>query len=331
MRAILTVGLVCLSSALFSCQPAGAEEVNAAYHRWKYIAYPRLPAMPGGSRAPILSIQNGDEDGLQLVIAYTVLSKADKAQNEPPAANQMAVRLHLGDGRKVDPRPDEASGPHVFGDSRALVHNYTYRFRWGRNLLDEAWVEVSLPQRTYWLEMPYGFTRNPREQLASASSRPGRPTRPPTMNPQPKDVLVPWLRVHYDLGGIQNGWRLSAAMANPFDADAEIVLYRDDSEVGKSMYLWDLHSPRTSMLIKDPAQVLQSREMSIRLHEDGMRRSDNFKFSRYGRSEDRCWGTAIVKVDDKTYEFTVPSSLFKYTHGLVDPYDAARFRENSNR
>jgi hypothetical protein len=135
---------------------------------------------------------------------------------------------------------------------------------------------------------------------------------------------VPWLHAHYNLGRIQNEWALSVNLANPFDVEAEIVLYRDDSQVGKSMFLWELHSPRTAVAIKQPgARVLESRGMSIRLHEDGLRRSDYFKFNRNPGDEERCWGTVIVKVDDKTYECVVPSSLFKYVHAVADPYNKA--------
>jgi hypothetical protein len=131
-----------------------------------------------------------------------------------------------------------------------------------------------------------------------------------------KDRILPWLHVHYDLGEIQNHWRLSVNVSNPFDTEAEVILYREDSQ--------DLNSPRIAMEIKQPAGwVLQSRCMSIRLHEDAMRRSDSFKFSRNPGSDERCWGTVIVKVDDKSYEWVVPSSLFKYVHGTPDPHHKA--------
>jgi hypothetical protein len=61
-----------------------------------------------------------------------------------------------------------------------------------------------------------------------------------------------------------------------------------------------------------------SRAMEIRLHEDGLRRSDAFSFYRNPGSENRDWGTACMTVEDRSYSFTLPSSLFRYTHGSPD-------------
>ncbi len=61
--------------------------------------------------------------------------------------------------------------------------------------------------------------------------------------------MIRWHGVHYDLGWIQNHWRLMLIQTNPFDGESEVELYREDSVVGKSMYLWDLHTPRTKVRI----------------------------------------------------------------------------------
>jgi hypothetical protein len=137
---------------------------------------------------------------------------------------------------------------------------------------------------------------------------------------------VPWLHVDYDLGKIQNDWRLSLKLANPFDARGEAILYREDSQVGKSMFLWKLDTPKTAMEIKMAGgRVLAAHGMGIRLHEDGMRRSDDYSFNRYPYPEEgRDWGQVVIKVDDKTHECTVPSSLFKYVHGVTDGGNAKR-------
>jgi len=57
-----------------------------------------------------------------------------------------------------------------------------------------------------------------------------------------------------------------------------------------------------------------------------MRRSDAFHFNRYPSEKGRGWGTAVVSVDDKTYEFSIPSSLFKYVHGITDPHNKKLIR-----
>jgi hypothetical protein len=46
--------------------------------------------------------------------------------------------------------------------------------------MEEAWVELVLSGQTYWIELPYGFTRNPADPLPSDARR-GKPVFPPTM------------------------------------------------------------------------------------------------------------------------------------------------------
>jgi hypothetical protein len=198
-----------------------------------------------------------------------------------------------------------------------MNYSYIYSFPWGRNVLEGGWLEVNISGQTYWLEVPYGFTRNPVDPLPTGGQGHGKPSLIPAMRTLGTgDRIVHWSCVHYPLGVIQNGWQLDLQLSNPGDARAEVILYREDSEVGKSMFLWDLHSPRTTFAIQRPGRILESTCMGIRLHEDGMRRSDSFWVNR-DAAETRCWGTAIIKVDKATYRCVVPSSLFLYQHGQV--------------
>jgi hypothetical protein len=65
--------------------------------------------------------------------------------------------------------------------------------------------------------------------------------------------------------------------ANPFDATTELVLYRDDTRVGASMYLWGLHEPRTSVaIVTAQGRTVGGQCVGLGLHSDGMRRSDTF-------------------------------------------------------
>ena len=134
--------------------------------------------------------------------------------------------------------------------------------------------------------------------------------------------IVTWKHVSYDLGVIQNKWRLSVNHSNPFAAHSEIVLYRDDGQIGKSIYLWELHSPRTKVsILQQNGFRLESRAMSIRLHEGGKHRIDRFQFNVHGGNEElRNWGTIVIKVDEKEWKTTIPSSLYKYVHGVADPH-----------
>jgi hypothetical protein len=331
MRILSTVSLICLMLALATWRPARAEDLKAMRHNWDHIAYPRLPALSDGSHAPRLVLQNRKDAGLEFVLSYYVPDPQEQNRKKLPSPEKITVRLHSPADKVTDLEPDELSGVG-FGDARGGTCDYLYRFPWKRNVLEEAWLEVRLPQQVYWVEVPYGFTCNPADPLTPVEARRGRPSFAATMKRREKDLVVSWLHVHYDLGRIQNGWALAVNLSNPFDAEAEIVLYRDDSQIGKSMYLWELHTPRTAITIKQAGGgTLDSRGMSIRLHEDGLRRSDCFKFSRNPAGDERRWGTVKIKVDDKSYECVVPSSLFKYVHGVADPYDRARMPRKSDR
>jgi len=148
----------------------------------------------------------------------------------------------------------------------------------------------------------------------------------------PDDLIVPWLEVRYDVGEIQNGWRLTVLQRNPFDAATEVVLYRDDHTLGKSMFLWDLYSPRTGVTVRESSgRVVASRKMQLRLHEDGLRRSDSFELYRNPGSDDRDWGRLRVTVDDQVRELVVPSSLYRYVHGAAEPYHERRWRPSRQR
>ncbi len=67
--------------------------------------------------------------------------------------------------------------------------------------------------------------------------------------------------------------------------------------------------------------------MNLRLHDDGMRRSDSFDFNRNpGERELRDWGTMIISIDGKESTLAMPSSLFRYVHGIADPYHKSTVR-----
>jgi hypothetical protein len=331
MRNLILLSLICLTLVPATFQPAAAQEAEATRYRWEYIAYPTLPTQPDGFPAPVLTLYNREHAGLEFRLSYYVPRTAAEPRKGLPSAEKITVRLHSADGKVSDPAPDEWRGAIGLTNGKGTTYTYIYHLPWKRNVLEEACIEVRLPQQAYWVELPYGFTRDPPESLTPVEPRRGMPAFAATMKPGDTDRLVSWLHVHYDLGRIQNGWGLSVNLSNPFDAEAEVVLYRDDLQVGKSMYLWKLHSPTTTVAIKQPGErVLESRGMSICLHEDGMRRSDCFKFNRNFSDGDRCWGTIIIRVDDKSYECVIPSSLFRYVHGVADPCHKAAVSPRGN-
>jgi hypothetical protein len=52
-------------------------------------------------------------------------------------------------------------------------------------------------------------------------------------------------------------------------------------------------------------------------------RIDTFRFGG-GDEKGRESGTVLIQVDDKSYGFVVPSSLFKSRHGSIDPRNKQR-------
>ena len=302
---------------------APSDEVQAApapVHMWKSIEYSPLP-VPGleAEKLTVLVGSGGGDEESHL--RFDILWSARRDAPLPPViadAGKFVVRLHLSDGTIVLPKPEKRPPSWMGAGSMGITWSLIYIFPWQRNVMDEAWIEFDLPGQTYWIELPYGFARNPADALPSDGKH-SKPVFPSTMKAlDDKDRLVPWLNVNYDLGKIQNGWRLSLKLANPFDAQAEAILYRDDSRVGKSIFLWKLDTPQTAIEIKtQDGGILAAHAMGIRLHEDGKRRSDNYSFNRYPE-EGRDWGTVAIKVDNETCKCLVPSSLFKYVHGVTD-------------
>ena len=124
------------------------------------------------------------------------------------------------------------------GNSLGTTYGLFFYFPRNTNQLEEGWIELRLPAQTFWIELPYGFTRNPTEPLLPDPEH-GIPVLPPAMTKLPaKDLLVPWLFVDYDLGGSPHRWHVTMRMSNPFTARAEVVLHREQGG-------WDLHTQRT--------------------------------------------------------------------------------------
>jgi hypothetical protein len=243
----------------------------------------------------------------------------DEDQKKLPPLGKTLVRLHTPDGKVADSKPSDGG---VIGSLGMIEYSFHYTFAWRRNLLEEAWIEVCLPNQTYWVEVPYGFTRDPAALLNPVEARRGPPKYPPTVKPGKTDWLVPWLEVSYDLGKIQNGWSANLNVANPFFPAFDVLLYREDFGNERNGHLWNLESPRTEMKINfSKDDVLESKRMGIRLHDDGIRRTDSFKLDKSYTGTERRWGTAVVKVDGKGYECVVPSSLFWEQHGATAERD----------
>jgi len=290
-----------------SCSMAVGQEP----HKWRSISYPKLATeFASGTTAPTIRCS---ENGIQLSLAFSWSDEdAKKETFKRPNGSEIKLRMHYTDKKIVKPGDSTFDGELLtFGRRGYSSGSFSCTFPWSQNAMLEGWLQVSTGDTEYWLEIPYGFTRDPKlEKLPVAKT--GPPNLPLALKPFPEQsYIVNWKHVNYDIGEIQNGWRLS-----------------DDSAVGKSMFLWDIHEPKTKLSIEhENGFNLTSRIMSLRLHDDGMRRSDSFEFNRNpGNDNLRDWGTMVIEVGDKKWKTTMPSSLFRYVHGRADHYNKSSIR-----
>ncbi|MBZ0118705.1 MAG: hypothetical protein K8H88_17020, partial [Sandaracinaceae bacterium] len=289
-----------------------APAVGPGIHEWGRIHFVSV-RHAFGPGTELEAYAEREQDGLRV----SLLSR----QAEPTPFAQARLRMHLPAG-PIDPSPPSGLGlSGTSGRGTIPIYQHHAHFAWQGNTMDEAFVEVDLGARgRFWLELPYGFTRDPSLPL---------PDDPRTTARLPaaigaRDRIVPFRHVRYELGEIENGWRLSANVSNPFDAHVELELYREPGGEGSSVYRWALDEPRTSAtIVAHGGAEIRSLRILARLHEDGLRRSDHFHFFRRPAGG-RAWGTLRAVIDGRAHEIRIPSSLYLYTHGTADPYDARR-------
>jgi hypothetical protein len=173
---------------------------------------------------------------------------------------------------------------------------------------------VTIAPERFWVEIPYGFDRNPAEAIA-----PSNTTGPPQFVCAMKsltehDHIIRWQTVHYDLGVIQNGWRLSLIQSNSMDAEGEVVLYREDVKIGTATS-WETSLPATALRVIDArGTITGSHCIDVHIQDGGMERCNLYAIDRQGDKQ-RCWGQIEISVDDKRYQVRLPSSLYRYRHG----------------
>jgi hypothetical protein len=224
------------------------------------------------------------------------------------------VRLHLPDGSALDPHRDYGVPSDWFRYRTAGTEGtavLTYLFPWAKNTLDEAWFEFRTPDGVYWFEVPYGLARNPWLSLPPASPEREGPRLPPGLRGVGEGSrIVPWHVVEYHVDTGQADWTLRVRLSNPRNARCDLVLDRSGPR-------WEPWRPRTSVSVRDATgDVYGSGWLSIRSELYGIRRVDAFRLHRC-QSPGREWGILTVRVNKRSYELTIPSSLYKRAHGSV--------------
>ena len=315
------LGLFIPFSNSFASESPTNSQPQKLVHKWEYISFPWT--LPDGKSCPAFSAgwpggsARSDEisRGLRLDIMNIVPGFGFFK------TNAITARLYRASGEIVEPTVEgkkllntPVGGSTFSGPNWRPLPQAMTRFPWGTNALEECWIEVSMGPERYWLEIPYGFDRNPADPLP-----PSIPGGPPKFASAMKsltehDHVLRWQNVHYDLGEIQNGWRLSLIQSNSVDAESEVVLYREDVKIGTSTS-WETNSPMTTLSVLDASgTTVGSHCIDVHIQDGGMERSNMYVIARNG-DDQRCWGQIEISVDDKSYRIVVPSSLYKYTHG----------------
>jgi hypothetical protein len=202
--------------------------------------------------------------------------------------NAIAARLYRANGEIVEPTPEgkKLLNAPISTSWAAHLPNGMYApqvmtyFPWGTSALEESWVEITIGPERYWVEIPYGFDRNPNEPLPPSIPG-GRPKFVPAMKTlTDHDHVMRWQTVHYDLGVIQNGWRLSLIQSNSVDAESEVVLYREDVKIGTATS-WETNSPATALRVLDASgMIFGSHCTDVHIQDGGMERSNMYDIAR---------------------------------------------------
>ncbi|HUB67806.1 MAG TPA: hypothetical protein VL981_10015 [Candidatus Methylacidiphilales bacterium] len=274
-------------------------------HAWDYIDYASYPSRDTkANQIPepnFLLGFSGKSQGLRLDI-----HGPSRAFFE---THHLTARLHRADGEVVHPIPEwEKSLNAPIGirtayepkDNDWADWSAMTFFPWGPNTLEESWIEVTTGTERYWLEIPYGFDRNPQDTLPPSVSA-GPPKIASVMEHLTShDHVVPWQGVRYHLlDTIPEDWGLELDLSNSGICQSKLNLYAEHGEdratpLGSSQIL-DLNGNATGIV----GQAKGNRLFQYEGKSDGV----------------RCWGQIEIAVKGKSYRLVIPSSLYKKTDG----------------
>jgi hypothetical protein len=305
---------------------AGGAQAPAPTSIWQRIRYPPVTIPETTNEHLTFLVSSGghktgpreEPSHLRLDVMWSGRDGASRPK-AIAGAGAVVVRLHTGEGKVLTPSPS----PDWPGVSMGgwTTWSLVSIFPWSRNALDEAWFEVRAGAQRWWIELPYGFARNPDDPEVADHDR-DVPRFPAAMRPLgASDILVPWLTVEYEIGRTRNSARLSVKLSNPFDARASVVLYREPPmKVGPDTSRQNMDTPRVAVSLEAGRRTLTGRQLARRLSDDRHTRTDDFTFDRaVGLLTGRAFGTVNVTIDGRSYGVRVPSSLFGYIHGRTDP------------
>jgi hypothetical protein len=294
--------------------------------RWSCIEYAAVP-IPGTDMQMRFTLRpNGFRDGrhhARLIaqhLGISVLWTAAPDVEPPPALERpqdFVVRLHRPGAAPIAARPPGHDTWGGGGNLGGVTYQRHYAFPWSPGSYDEGWIEFRMREHVYWLEVPYGFLGYAAEPASPADAQRGKPVLPQAMRQLPADArLVPWLHVEYEWGEIQNSWHLSVKLVNHGYPAAELELYNESGG-------WSFDAPRTAVAIKRTRRHDLSGGVIAHYRADSMRRADVFGIG-WDSTAGREHGLVTINVEDATFAFPVPSSLYKRGHGAAEPHHPQR-------
>ena len=283
-------------AGLASVAAAQPGEIDKRSHKWELLIYGQAPSNPDPKfGASVYQMPSG------LGIQVDVFGVKD------PNLTTLKIRMINELGHWFDPVGGNPL-PSVGQVGRGASWIYMANFKWPGNAGQKAWIEVVLNNQSTYLEVPFGFFRDPSQALPVLDS-PEVPARIQRFvegaQAQSWDVVI------YRVGKIQNDWQLSLRCKRNGDDRVELILYKEDVILGKSRKHWRLDEPSTSLHVEENGKpALRAELIDQRIHPDNMRRSDFYRWSQISGG-DRAWGNSKIKVGDFEYQCTVPSSVYR--------------------
>lgn len=272
--------------------------------QWTRLEYAmRLTGLGGGELAASLTPEVQFAPVSLEKTGFTVNLSWFPRDGNMEAYERLRLRLHYPDGRVVEP---SYSSPPVTVTSGVVISLRSFVFPWGRNALEEAWLELEDGDRTYWLEVPYGFTRSPELPLPPAEiTDETTPSLAPAMlQAASKDVeIIRWWKVRYDFGPIADGQQLEVDLTH---AACTLRLRRTKDR-------WSIHDPITTVrLEKTDGETIVGEQIAARINDAKLspsEREDEFTFT-YSPLKGRTWGDLIVTVGETSLRRTIPLGTF---------------------
>lgn len=317
------------SCLLVVCSEGAIARVLAGEtHAWSSISYPEVSCRFGNGKAsPALGVsRRPGVKGLEFRLSFWWPKAAEENKGfVAPEGKLIRLRLNHADGSVVAPSQSNFADPFPRGSHMGRNWHGTFRcvFPWAGNRMEEAWLELVFPDQTYWLELPYGFTRDP-DSTELPTSNLGPPKVAAGMKALPANAqIVNWKDVFYKVGAVKDEFWVSIQQSNLQNARSLINLGREVATLR-----WSLSSPRTSVAVRYKSGItLTGDARGGRLRESGYYRTDEFEFGTDQSDKDtRDWATVVVTVGDRQWSVTMPSSLYKHGHGVADPDHKATLR-----